>query len=82
MKSTLVTLAACICLLVVTAWTLVTPVYAATASAVCKNGTVVSCSGSFCESRDSTQSEAGYCSCTGPNGTFDYQKCNDTPILW
>lgn len=81
MKSRLLTLAACLCLLVLSAWAVVTPVLAATASATCKNGSVVSCSGTFCVSHDSTSSEAGYCQCTGPNGSFDYQKCDDTPIL-
>jgi len=81
MKSTLLTLACCLCLLVVTAWALVTPVHAGSATATCKNGSTVSCAGSDCVSADSTATAAGYCECTRSNGSVDRQICNDGQIL-
>ena len=81
MKSTLVTSVACLCLLIVSAWAVVNPALAGGASATCKDGSTVSCTGSDCLSSDSTSTAAGWCECTKPNGDIDKKVCNDGPPI-
>lgn len=81
MKRILATFLGCLCLLVVSAWAVANPVLAGDATATCKNGSSVSCSGTDCVSIDSTSSAAGFCECTRSNGSVDRQVCDDKPPL-
>ena len=81
MKRTLATFLGCLCLLAASAWAVVNPALAGGATATCKNGSTVSCTGSDCTSVDSTSTAAGFCECTRSNGSVDHQNCDDKPIL-
>ncbi len=70
-------------LALVSLWAAVNPAtaYAAGASATCKNGSVKTCSGTSCQSQDSSPGTTGYCFCTREDGSNDVKYCSDGPAL-
>ena len=54
---------------------------AANASARCANGSMKSCSGTTCQSQDSTSGSSGYCACTRSDGTVQVKFCDDGPVM-
>ncbi len=68
----------CLALLTLTTWNLVTPAYAASATASCgPGGGSITCSGTQCSSNDATSTNGGgSCSCLRADGSYDLKSCS------
>lgn len=76
MRLFVLSLVACLALLALTTWLIITPVYAGSATADCgPGGGSVTCSGSSCGSLDATPEYGGHCSCTKADGSLDIKTC-------
>jgi hypothetical protein len=76
MKLFVLSIVACLALLTLTAWLVVTPVYAGGATAECgPRGGSISCSGTQCSSVDASPSGGGSCTCLRADGTYDSKSC-------
>lgn len=76
MKLFVLSVIVCLGLLTLTIWLIVTPVYAANATASCgPGGDPIQCSGIQCSSVDASPSNGGSCSCLRSNGTYDTKTC-------
>lgn len=70
-------------LALVSLWAAVNPLtaYAASASARCANGGIRTCTGTSCQSQDSSSGTSGYCACTKSDGSVEVKYCNDGPAM-
>ncbi len=81
MRLFVLSLVICLALLVTTAWLIITPVYAATATASCgPGGGTISCTGTNCTSVDAPPGGFGGCGCTSSNGGTDTKTCSYIPL--
>jgi hypothetical protein len=74
--------AACLTLLIASAYLLVTPALAfAGVTATCADGSTISCSGTSCQSGDTDMNGGdvinGYCTCSKAGGGSDTHYCHD-----
>jgi hypothetical protein len=77
MKLFFLSMIVCLALLTLTTWLVVTPAYAANATAECgPGGSPISCSGTQCSSVDASPSGGGSCSCLLSNGNYETKTCN------
>lgn len=74
MKRFFLLFAACLSLVVTSAWLIISPA-SADSSAKCSNGTRLSCTGTDCISADDRPGRRGYCQCSSPNGSIDTKYC-------
>ena len=76
MKQFVLSAIVCLSLLGVTAWLVVVPVYAGSATASCgPGGGSITCTGTQCSSVDASSSGGGSCSCARSDGTYDNKSC-------
>lgn len=76
MKKFILSTIACLALLALTTWLVITPVLAGSASADCgPGGGSISCSGTQCSSVDASPSGGGSCTCLRSDGTYDNKTC-------
>jgi hypothetical protein len=89
MKRLYLACAACLSLIVVSAYLLAIPVFAAGVTATCRNGNTISCTGTACQSADTFVGDGGvvsdgYCTCSGPGSSNDTHYCHDDdgPLIY
>ncbi|HEX6182743.1 MAG TPA: hypothetical protein VFZ44_02450 [Pyrinomonadaceae bacterium] len=75
MKRRILTLVACLGLLMASGWLVTNPAWAGSYTISCAGGGSKTCSGSSCIGNDDTNSQRGYCSCSSADGGVDFKQC-------
>ncbi len=77
MKRLLLACTLCLGLVATSVWLIANPVLAGSATAKCKNGGSVTCSGATCQSQDWDVSSGsdGWCQCTTLDGSYNVKSC-------
>ncbi len=75
MKRRILTLSACLSLLIASAWLVTNPAWAGSYTINCADGTTRTCSGTHCEGADDSAGARGYCLCSSGDNSVDRKYC-------
>ena len=75
MKRRILTLAACLGLLMTSSWLVTNPAWAGSYTIDCADGSSRTCSGTHCAGNDDGAGTRGYCQCSSADGSLTTKYC-------
>ena len=75
MKRRILTLVACLGLLMASGWLVTNPAWAGSYTISCADGSTKTCSGTHCSGNDDTATQRGSCTCSSAGGDSDFKQC-------